>query len=172
MEKRFLHVYTGSGKGKTTAALGLCMRAAGRGWNVLVVQFMKGMDYGELHAFEAVPRVAIEQYGRSGFVDRCNPDPEDPQRAARALNRAAEALASGQYDLVVLDEVNVAVNFGLIDCDAVIRALQARSPRTEAVCTGRFAPDALVAIADLVTDMREVRHPFARNVPAREGVEF
>lgn len=172
MENRLLHVYTGNGKGKTTAALGLCMRAAGRGWKVLVVQFMKGMDYGELHAFESVPGVAIEQYGRSGFVDRCDPDPEDPGRAARALDRARDALACGDYDLVVLDEVNVAIDFGLLNCDAVLDALKNRSPRTEAVCTGRYAPDALVDLADLVTEMREIRHPYRDDIPARRGIEF
>jgi cob(I)alamin adenosyltransferase len=172
MEKRLLHVYTGNGKGKTTAALGLCMRAAGRGWKALVVQFMKGMDYGELHAFASVPNVAIEQFGRTGFVDKCRPDPEDPARAARALDRARQALASGDFDLVVLDEVNVAIEFGLLQTGDVLDALKNRAPGTEAVCTGRYAPAALMDMADLVTDMREIKHPYMKDIPAREGIEF
>jgi len=172
MEKRLLHIYTGNGKGKTTAALGLCMRAAGRGWSALVVQFMKGMDYGELNSFASVPGVAIEQYGREGFVDKCHPDSGDPGRAARALERARGALASGEYDLVVLDEVNVAIEFKLLRPVDVVAALQERHPRTEAVCTGRYAPDEILAIADLVTEMREIKHPYAQGIAAREGIEF
>ena len=172
LQKGLLHVYTGNGKGKTTAALGLCMRAAGRGWNTLVVQFMKGMEYGELHAFEAVPQVCIEQYGRTGFVDKCHPDAEDPDRATRALGRARSALASGEFDMVVLDEVNVAIDFGLIALDEVLEALNRRARNTEAVCTGRYAPAALLEIADLVTEMKEIKHPYMQNIPGRRGVEF
>lgn len=169
---RLLQVYTGNGKGKTTAALGLCMRAAGRGMKALVVQFMKGMEYGELFSFERIPEVTIEQYGRNGFVDKCKPSHEDRELAARALERARGAVSSGEFDLVVLDELNVAIYFKLIALDDALEVLRGRNARTEVVCTGRYAPEAFLEMADLVTEMKEIRHPHSKNIPSRKGIEF
>jgi cob(I)alamin adenosyltransferase len=171
-KQRLLQVYTGNGKGKTTAALGLCMRAAGRGWRCLVIQFMKGLEYGELFSFENVPLVTIEQYGAKGFVDKCGPSPEDKSLAATAMKRATEAFASAEFDMVVLDEVNVAIDFGLVKLDDVIELLSSKPEGVEVVCTGRYAPQQIIDMADLVTEMTEVRHPFRNNIPARKGIEF
>ena len=170
--KRLLQVYTGNGKGKTTAALGLSMRAAGRGWKVLIIQFMKGMEYGELFSFGPLENVAIEQYGSKGFVDKCAPSPEDKGLAARALDRARETVRSGDYDMIILDEINVTVDFGLVELADVLELLESRPDTTEVVCTGRYAPQEIMDMADLVTEMKEIKHPYANDIPARKGVEF
>jgi len=171
--KGMVHVYTGGGKGKTTAALGLALRAWGHGRRVLIIQFMKGRsDYGELLAAQRMPGFAVEHYGRPEFVNPENPAPQDLALAARALARAREAVASGEYDVVVLDEVNVALGCGLVALADVLAVVAARPPALELILTGRDAPPALVDAADVVTEMREVKHPFRKGVAAREGVEY
>ncbi len=170
-----LHVYTGDGKGKTTAALGLALRALGHGWKVFVLQFMKGnINYGELQAAERLgPDLLIEQGGRETFVDPKNPDPIDRELARKAMARAREVLSSGEYDLVVLDEVCVAQRFGLVSVDDVLDAVQARAGHVEVVLTGRWAHERFVESADLVTEMHLVKHYYDdQGIEAREGVEF
>ena len=168
-----IQVYTGNGKGKTTAALGLALRAAGRELMVCMIQFMKGGGpYGEhLAAPRLAPYLTIVQTGREGWVNRDNPDPEDIRLAREALEMADEALTGGRYDLVILDEINGAVSFGLIDVEDVLALMAKRPPAVELVLTGRNAADRVVAAADLVTEMREVKHYYRAGVPARIGIE-
>jgi len=169
-----VQVYTGDGKGKTTAALGLVFRAAGHGLRSHVIQFMKGdIRYGELAAAQRLAGlVRISQMGRSSFVDRANPDPEDVRLAREALCLAEASLMSGDYDLVVLDEVNVAMDFGLVPVEDVLRLITAKPAHVELVLTGRNAPQAILEAADLVTEMRNVRHYYDHGVRSRRGIEL
>jgi len=173
LETGQIQVYTGNGKGKTTAALGLALRAAGRELMVCMIQFMKGGGpYGEhLAAPRLAPYLTIVQTGREGWVNRDNPDPEDMRLAREALERADAALTGGRYDLVILDEINGAVSFGLIDVEDLLALMAKRPAAVELVLTGRNADERVVAAADLVTEMREVKHYYKAGVPARIGIE-
>lgn len=172
-EKGLMQVYTGDGKGKTTAALGLALRAVGHGWRVTMFQFMKGdKGYGEIGAAELLPGFTIVQCGRCEFVDLAHPAAVDKEMAAAGWARAQEALTSGRYDLVILDEINVALSCGLLPLAEVLAGLSRRDTHCEVVLTGRYAPEGLLAAADLVTEMREVKHPYAAGLAAREGVEY
>ena len=171
-ELGLLHVYTGEGKGKTTAALGLALRAWGHGLRVCVVQFMKrGEDYGEIRALRRM-EVDVFQFGSGRLIIKGGHCQEDLDCACRALEFARLVLASGEYDLVVLDEVNVAIYFGLVDCADVLAALRARTPGVEVICTGRNAPDELLEEADLVTVMTVKKHPYDDGLAARKGIEY
>ena len=172
MRNGLLQIYTGDGKGKTTASLGLAMRAAGHGWNIIMVQFMKGRAYGELAASAHIPGFTIEQYGRDEFVNKLNPDPIDVELAQQGFARAKEVLSSGAYDLVILDEINVALDFALLPLDETLSVIEKRASGTEVICTGRYAPEALMNMADLITEMREVKHPYQQNIQSRIGIEF
>lgn len=168
-----VQVYTGDGKGKTTAAIGLAVRAAGHGMHTYVGQFLKGRPYGELEALKRLaPWVTVEQYGLDSWthVDRVTPE----QRAAAeaGLDRARTALLSGEYELVVLDEVNVALFFKLLTEEAVLALMANRPAHVELVLTGRRAPQAILEQADLITEMVEVRHPYQRGIEARQGIEY
>lgn len=167
-----VHLYTGNGKGKTTAAFGLALRTAGRGGRVMIIQFLKGQPTGEVIAVRRIPEIEVRRFGSDRFVDPKNPRPEDVQLAREGLDIAAQALSSGDYRLVILDEVNVAVAFNLIGEEEVISAVESRHPETEVVLTGRYAPDSFFEMADYVTEFREIKHPFSRGIRAREGIEF
>lgn len=168
-----VQVYTGSGKGKTTAALGLCLRAAGHGLRIYVMQFLKGQTvYGELEsARRLAPQLTIEQVGRKSFVIPGRIDPEDVRIATAALERARALLVSGEYDLVVLDELNCAVDLGLVPLATVVELVRSKPRHTELVLTGRGAPPEIIALADLVTEMREVKHYYNAGQAARVGIE-
>jgi cob(I)alamin adenosyltransferase len=171
--KGLVQVYTGDGKGKTTAALGLALRASGQGLKVYIVQFMKGWPfYGELESVKHLPNVTLRQFGRPNFVNKQNPDPIDIRLAREALDHARAVTVAGQHDLVILDEVNVALDFGLVKLADVLDSLDSRPPQVELVLTGRGAPAALIARADLVTEMLQIKHPFTEGVEARKGIEF
>ena len=173
LTKGLVQVYTGSGKGKTTAALGLAMRAAGQGLTVNIIQFMKGWpDYGERTAVQWLPGVTLRQFGRAEFVDRDNPAQEDVLQAHEAMRAAAEALRTRACDVLILDEINVALDFGLIALDEVEDLLNARPDDMELVLTGRRAHPEVVARADLVTEMLDIKHPYQDGVEARRGIEF
>jgi len=173
LERGLIQVYTGPGKGKTTAALGLAMRAAGHGLKVHIVQFMKGWPhYGELVSVERLPNVTIKQFGRPQFVDKENPDPEDFRLAQEALEHGRQAALSGDYDIVVLDEINVALDFGLIELSDVLSLLEEKPDKVELVLTGRNAPLEVVKRADLVTEMLDIKHPYYEGVEGRRGIEF
>ena len=167
-----VQLYTGDGKGKTTASLGAAIRAAGHGKRVLMIQFMKGRLYGELAASKEIDGFTIEQYGRDEFVDPKNPDPVDLELAEKGWARALEAAGDEALDLLILDEINVAVSFGLIALEDVIRFVEKRPAHLELILTGRYAPDELVELADTVTEMREIKHHYQKGVKARKGVEY
>jgi len=167
-----VQVYTGDGKGKTTAALGLALRALGHGLKVYMIQFMKGdPEYGELRAAGRLDGLTIRQFGRTDFVDRDQPAEEDISMARQGLEHAAAVLAAGEHDLVILDEINVALDFGLVPVKAVLELIENRPPGVELVLTGRSAPRAVIEAADLVTEMREIKHYYQRGRTARDGIE-
>jgi cob(I)alamin adenosyltransferase len=173
LEKGYVQVYTGNGKGKTTAALGLAFRAVGRGLRVFFLQFMKGGGpYGEhLAAEKLAPLLTIVRTGREGWVNRDNPDPEDVRLAEEGLETARRALTGGDYDMVVLDEINGAVSFRLIPAEKVLALLAEKPAGVELVLTGRNADERIVDAADLVTEMRDVKHYYRAGVPSRTGIE-
>lgn len=170
MEKGYVHVYTGDGKGKTTAALGLALRAACAGMKVYFGQFVKGMDYSELKAEGFVPGLEFHQFGRDCFIHK-EPASEDIAAAVSGLAACAEAMSSGKYDIVVLDELNIALYYGLFSASDAVNAVSARSAGTEVIITGRKAPDEILDIADLITEMKEISHYYTKGVQAREGIE-
>jgi cob(I)alamin adenosyltransferase len=173
LEQGLIQVYTGDGKGKTTAALGLALRAAGHGLQVYIVQYMKGWpDYGELAALRHQPNITLVQFGRPDFVDREHPDPEDIKLAQQALQHSLDVLRDGRYDVLVLDEINVAVDYGLVSLDQVLSLLDAKPPHLELVLTGRGAHRQLVERADLVTEMLQIKHPFSTGMGGRKGIEY
>lgn len=168
-------IHTGAGKGKTTAALGTAMRAAGNGMRVLVLQFLKGSwHYGELDAVERFNGdLVIRQMGR-GFVKigGAETDPEDLRMVEEAWQESVREMQSGQWDLVVLDEINYAIGYGMLDPQAVADALNNRPPMLHVILTGRNAHPLLVELADTVTEMREVKHAYTRGILAQRGIEF
>ena len=168
-----IQVYTGDGKGKTTAALGLAFRAVGRGLNVCMYQFIKGGGrYGEHIAAEKLaPLLTIIQTGRPGWVNKKDIT-EDRLTAQEAFVRARELLTSGAYDLFICDEINGAVGFGLIDVEQVLELIRLKPEKTELVLTGRNAHELIIEKADLVTEMREIKHYYKAGVPARTGIEM
>jgi len=170
----YVQVYTGDGKGKTTASLGLVVRAAGYGQRSSIISFLKGdPNYGELRFMrEHMPMVEYHLAGRMNFVDPSDPDPEDIAIARDGFQRAKNAVASGEFHVVVLDEVNVAVNLGLVDEDELLAMLDSKPEHVEVVLTGRDASDKIMERADLVTEMRMVKHFYEAGIPARRGIEF
>ena len=171
LDKGYVQVYTGAGKGKTTAAFGLALRAAGHGLRTYIGQFMKGQMYGELQALRDHSLIEIEQYGDARCVRREEVTPEHTAQARRGLERAREQMCSGHFDIVVLDEVNVTVWFGMLTSHEVLVILEQRPANVEVILTGRNAPDEFLARADLVTEMREVKHYFKEGILARDGIE-
>ena len=173
LPKGYIQVYTGNGKGKTTAALGQALRAAGRGLRTLIVMLMKDFAYGELKSLNQWNQlIRVEQYGNDRFVFRKQPPgDEDIQAAKLAIKRAREAMVSGRYDLVILDEVCVAVHFGLLETKEVLSLLKEKPLTVELILTGRYCPDELIGRADLVTEMLEIKHYYQNGVIARKGIE-
>jgi len=168
-----LQVYTGDGKGKTTAALGLTLRAWGRGLRVCVIQFMKkGEDYGEILAVRKLEGIELYQFGSDRLITRASVHPEDIELAHRALSFAEGAMTSGEYDVIVLDEINVALFFGLVSPSEVLSVLRKRKEGVEVIMTGRNAPPEIIEEADLVTRMVAEKHPYDKGVIARAGIEF
>jgi cob(I)alamin adenosyltransferase len=168
-----LHVYTGTGKGKTSAALGLALRAVGHNARVVMICFMKGdPTYGEAQAFHFLPNFTLKQMGRDSFVNFRNPDPIDIKMAQEAWEEGKRILLTREADVLILDEINLAMAKNLIDTNEVITFLRAHRQTTEVVCTGREAPQELIDEADLVTDMQEVKHYFTeKNITIRDGID-
>lgn len=171
----YIVVLTGNGKGKTTSALGMAVRAIGQGVKVIMLQFLKGTwKYGELETAERLaPDLTIRPLGE-GFVhvDPKNPDPKDVACAERAWEICKETLASGEYGMVIFDELNTTISYGLLPVDEVIAALEQRPPAVHVVVTGRDAHPKMVELADLVTEMREIKHPYRSGITARKGIEY
>lgn len=168
-----IQIYTGTGKGKTTASLGLALRAVGHGLTVLVIQFMKGkINYGELVAARKLKGLLIEQHGRPDFVNPENPDPIDVAMAENALNRARQAVQDHEFDVVILDEINVAVSYGLIKESDVIDLMEKLPEETELILTGRDMPESFAERADLVSEVREIKHYFQKGIKARKGFDY
>ena len=171
LSKGFVQVYTGDGKGKTTAAIGLAVRAAGAGLRVYIGQFLKQGDYSEIKSLAALKeRITVVQFG-SGKLVRNRPTEADRTLADRGLSAARQAVADGRYDVVILDEANVAAALGLISIEALVRLAKEKPPGVELVFTGRGAAPELIATADLVTEMTAVRHYYTAGVHARSGIE-
>lgn len=168
-----VQVYTGNGKGKTTAALGLALRGAGYGFKTHIGQFLKGQAYGELVAAKKLsPLLKIEQYGRKGFYHVTkDPDQDDILRARKGLKISLKAMLSGNFRIVVLDEINVAVYFKLLEEKEILDFIAQKPDGVELILTGRYAPPSFIEKADLVTEMNEIKHYFTDGVKARKGIE-
>ncbi len=173
LKKGFVQVYTGDGKGKTSAAFGLALRAIGRGLKVYIIQFIKGgFDYGELYIIDKLPNLKLKAFGQGKFVTQFPPSEKDIKIAKEAFNLAKKIIMSGEYDIVILDEINVALSLRLIKTEDVVNLIKEKPEHVELVLTGRYAPKEIIEAADLVTEMREIKHPFQKGVPPRKGIEF
>jgi cob(I)alamin adenosyltransferase len=168
-----IHVYTGNGKGKTTAAIGLSVRALGHNAKVHIIFFMKGnFPYGEREILSQLPNLSFQVFGHEHLIDPNNLKEEEKEQAREALKASQTALESGRYDLVILDEINVASAWKLIDVEDVIKLIDRKPPKVEIVLTGRYADRRLIDKADLVTSMDEVKHPYRNGIEARKGIEY
>jgi len=166
-------VLTGCGKGKTTSAMGQALRALGHGQKVLIIQFMKGRKYGEVLAAEKhLPGITIVQSGLDSFVMRDNPAPVDIELARQGLQMAREALAAGSHDMVILDEINVAVDFKLIPLADVLDLIRQKPPAVDLILTGRYCPPEVLELADTVSEIQEVRHHYSKGIKERAGIEY
>ena len=168
-----VQVYTGNGKGKTTAAWGLALRAVGAGQKVAVVQFLKPQESSEVKAAKSIPNLSI--YGKSRPYDVRLDQRESAELredSRRDFGIASVLIASGDYDMVVLDEINIVLEYGFVTCEEMLDVLRNRPDHTEVVLTGRYAPNRLIEAADLVTEMKEIKHPANGGVQARKGIEF
>jgi cob(I)alamin adenosyltransferase len=170
MDKGYIQVYTGNGKGKTTAALGLSLRAVCAGKKVFFGQFVKGMDYSELKAGKYLPNFTLEQFGRDVFIFD-TPSQKDIKVAKEGLEEVKKVLSSEAYDIVVLDEINIAVYYKLFTADEVLGLLDMKPEKTEVILTGRYADPKIIERADLVTEMKEIKHYYTEGVKARKGIE-
>lgn len=175
LEHGFIQIYTGDGKGKTTASLGLALRAIGHGWKVKIIQFTKGEIpnyYGELNSSSFLPNLSIEQFGTNQIPYRDKLDKEEFVQAAKAYASAFHAIKSGEYQLVILDEINIAIDLGLLEVKFIKEMILNRPEHVEIVLTGRRAHPELISIAHLVTEMKPICHYFDIGVQARRGIEY
>jgi cob(I)alamin adenosyltransferase len=173
LKRGLVQVYTGRGKGKTSAAFGLALRAIGRGLKVYVIQFIKGgFDYGELYMVDRLPNLTLKAFGRGKFITKKPPGEKDIELAEKALALSEEVVKSGEYDVVILDEINVVLNIKLVKIERILELIRNKPTHVELVLTGRYAPNEIIEAADLVTEMREVKHPFNKGYQARKGIEY
>ncbi len=168
--KGLIHIYTGNGKGKTTAAIGLAIRAAGAGKKVFIGQFVKGMHYSELDLIEKIENIEIKQYGRDCFIYK-DPVQKDIDAAKEGLKEVSLKMTCGDYDIVILDEACIALYYDLFSLSDLKKAVESRAMHVEVIITGRYAPEELVEMADLVTEMKEIKHYYNDGVEARTGIE-
>jgi cob(I)alamin adenosyltransferase len=168
-----VEVFTGDGKGKTTAALGVALRASGRGLKVFIVYFMKGnFPYGEQEALSQLTNIKFAKFGQLNFVDPNNVTQAEKDEAQKALDTARRTILGNNYDIVILDEINVAVAWKLIDIDEVIKLIREKPNEVELILTGRYADDRLIDLADLVTNMTKVKHPYDKGILSRKGIDY
>lgn len=169
-----VHVYTGNGKGKTTAAFGLALRALGHEFRVFMLQFMKGSKhYGEVMAAgKYLPGLTLVQTGLETFVDRENPSAEDIRLARQGLELAKKVIAGKEFDIVILDEINVAIDYKLIPLEEVLDMVRSKPPELELILTGRYAPGEIIELGDIVSNVTMVKEPYSGGVKARKGIEF
>ena len=171
LKKGLVQIYTGNGKGKTTAALGLALRAAGAGFKVYIGQFIKNKAYSEIKALKNIKNIKIEQYGRGCFIKK-KPKKIDIAYAEKGLSKARKNIVSGKYDVVILDEVNIALSLGLIKMKDIFNLIKHKPISVELVLTGRYCPRKLLKYAALVTEMKEIKHPYKKGIKARLGIEY
>jgi cob(I)alamin adenosyltransferase len=170
LDKGYVQVYTGNGKGKTTAAFGLVLRTICAGNKAFIGQFMKGQSYSELKAMEYLPGLQIEQFGDVEFLHG-KPTKKDFEMAQRGLKRMDEIITKGEHDVVVFDEINTTLFFGLLKVEQVLEVLKKKPEKMEVILTGRYAPEEIIEFANLVTEMKEIKHYFNEGVMARTGIE-
>jgi cob(I)alamin adenosyltransferase len=168
-----VQIFTGEGKGKTSAGLGTVIRALGRGYRVCIVVFMKGnYPYSEWKFFSQVPGMEIARFGYNSFTNPYDVKPEEKEQAEKALAFARESMLSGRYDVIMLDEICVASGWGLIPVEDVLKLIHDRPPHVELIMTGRDADERLVEAADMVTECRKVKHPYDKGILARRGLDY
>lgn len=171
MDKGYIHVYTGNGKGKTTAALGLALRAAGAEKKVFIAQFVKSMEYSEIKALKFLKDfIHVALYGHGCFITK-DPTKEDILAAQEALRNVRNILTSKKYDVVILDEITIAIFYNLLSTQDVLSLLEEKPTQVELILTGRYAPQEIIEKADLVTEMKEIKHYYAQGVLSREGID-
>lgn len=170
-DKGLVHIYTGNGKGKTTAALGLAVRAIGAGKKVFIGQFVKGMPYAELISLNLFENITIKQFGRDCFINK-KPQKEDYIAANEGLNYVKSIIKNDVYDIIILDEIFIALYFKLISFNDVKNLITFKNIKVELILTGRYAPEKLYELADLVTEMKEIKHYYNKGINARKGIEF
>ncbi len=174
LERGLVSIFTGRGKGKTTAAIGTAVRAAGHGLKVHVIFFLKGSTYehGEFKSLSKMPNVTIASFGKKGWIREKDTSTEHRQQAQLALEESQKAVTSGEYDLVILDEINVALSFGLIELEQVIKLIEDKPRHVELILTGSEADPRLVMMADLVSEILAIKHPFTEGIKARKGIDY
>lgn len=174
VDKGLISIFTGDGKGKTTAAIGTAIRAAGHGFRVFIAFFAKGDEYyrGEANALSRLPNITVTSCQRKGWIDKGNITADDIELAKSILAAAREAMLSGDYNLIILDEINIATNYGLVNLEDVIEFINDKPRNVELILTGRYAKPELVQMADLVTEMNVVKHPFNKGIKAHRGIDY
>jgi len=188
LKKGLVEVYTGNGKGKTTAAIGLAIRAAGRGLKVYIIHFMKSSGYGESNILKNIENIREVYMGKPYFITKDpkikeimkdvvvfepgNPPKEYMEIIKKAMEESERIIFSGEWDVVILDEIITALYFDLIDVKEVLKMIQKKPDHVELILTGRYAPDEIIKVADLVTEMKEIKHPYQKGIEAREGIEY
>ncbi|SMB97523.1 cob(I)yrinic acid a,c-diamide adenosyltransferase [Thermanaeromonas toyohensis ToBE] len=173
MRKGLTLVYTGNGKGKTTAALGLALRAIGHGQRVFMIQFMKGSaEYGEIQAAQYLPHFTLVQKGLPTFVKKGDPGREDLRLAREGLELARQVIQAGEHELVILDEVNVAVDYGLLKAEDVLELIEIKPEGVTLVLTGRYASDKIMEKADMVSEVKDIKHHYRQGIPSQPGIEY
>jgi cob(I)alamin adenosyltransferase len=172
LAKGLIHVYTGNGKGKTTAAIGLGIRAVGNGLKVVMIQFMKGRRYSELETLEKVQNFTVVQFGRDEFVSKKNPEKIDIELAHKGLTYAREAIQKNLFDVVILDEINVAVDYQLLTVDDVLELFRQKPETMELIVTGRYAHPEIIKQADVVSEILEIKHPYQKGIQSRKGIDW
>jgi cob(I)alamin adenosyltransferase len=174
LDQGLVSIFTGDGKGKTTAAIGSVVRAAGHGLRAFIVYFMKGNDYvyGENTILSQLPNVKMANFGQAGWVNKENIKTKHKEQAVLALATARDVINSGNYDIIVLDEMNVAIDYGLIELIDVMQLVKEKPKQVELIITGRQADLRLIQMADLVTEMQMIKHPHARGIEERQGIEY